>query len=73
MYYSVYEFKNVPDLGNLTFVKVAISETKIKPLQNDDCGGICQNDSTICGHFEGLIEDVEDDGGFVAKCAKRRC
>jgi hypothetical protein len=72
MFYYTYEFKSLTDNTKPKLIHIEISESAIRPKEECECG-ICQNDGSICGYFEGLIEDVEDDGGFVAKCAKRWC
>jgi len=60
---------HAPLLREVRAVRVRITETEIKPIIAD-CG-ICQNDSTVCGYFEGLAAD-RGDGGFCARCARTR-
>ena len=61
---------HAPLLREVRAVRVRITETEIKPVVSG-CG-ICQNDSTVCGFFEGLAADRETDGGFVARCTRAR-
>jgi hypothetical protein len=69
MIYPTTTYKSL--LRDVFSIPVEISETAIRPKHKCECG-ICQNDGGICGYFEGWAADAEDDGGFVAKCARGR-
>jgi len=60
-------------MSRFSFAAKAVRATNngsIEPMHKCDHGN-CQNDSTVCGFYDKLITNIEDDGGFI-DCSKPR-